>query len=150
MFKHCLLTLMVVGLMYAVAPSAIAQDAGSKDQQSAPEGAPEHGRGGPRFDPARRAEMLSKQLNLSSEQQTKVQDILKSEQSQMEKIHADSSLSQEDRRSKMMDIHKSYNDQIRALLDPGQQKKWDEMQTRREQRMKGHRPGEGPGPSDQK
>jgi hypothetical protein len=46
----------------------------------------------------------------------------------------------------MMDIHKATNDQIRALLNPDQQKKWDEMQSRREQ-WQGHRPnGQTPPP----
>jgi hypothetical protein len=53
----------------------------------------------------------------------------------MESLHQDSSLSQQDRRAKMMDIHTSTNSQVRALLDPNQQKKWDEMQAKREQRM---------------
>jgi hypothetical protein len=86
--------------------------------------------------------MLNKQLKLTSDQQPKVLEILKSEQSQMEKLRSDSSLSQDDRRSKMMDIHKSSNDQIRTLLDPDQQKKWDEMQSRREQGQ-GHHEGQG-------
>ena len=60
----------------------------------------------------------------------------------MEKLRSDSSLSQDDRRSKMMDIHKASNDQIRALLNSDQQKKWDEMQSRREQWQE-HR-GDGP------
>ena len=51
----------------------------------------------------------------------------------MESLHQDTSLSQQDRRTKMMDIHKSSDTQIRALLDSTQQKKWDEMQARREQ-----------------
>ena len=74
--------------------------------------------------------MLTKRLNLTSDQQAKVLDILKSEQSQMESLHSDSSLSQQDRHSKMMDIHKTSDDQIRALLDPDQQKKFDAMQNR--------------------
>jgi len=41
----------------------------------------------------------------------------------------------------MMDIHKGANDQVRALLDSNQQKKWDEMQARREQHMENHRSG---------
>jgi hypothetical protein len=46
----------------------------------------------------------------------------------MESLHQDSSLSQQDRHTKMMDIHQSTDTQIRALLDSNQQKKWDEMQ----------------------
>ncbi len=50
------------------------------------------------------------------------------------------SLSQDDRRAKMMDIHKATDAQIRGILDSTQQKKWDEMQAKREQRMQGHHP----------
>lgn len=142
MFKQCLLALVLAGLVYSVTPSAVAQDSGNSDQSSAPAGAPpERGHRPGQFDPARRAEMMGKRLNLSADQQTKVQDILKSEQSQMVSVHQDASLSEQARRSKMMDIHKTSNDQIRALLNPDQQKKWDEVQAQQQQRMQGHHPG---------
>jgi hypothetical protein len=64
----------------------------------------------------------------------------------MQQLHSDSSLSQQDRRSKMMDIHKTSNEQIRALLDSDQQQKWDKMQQKREERMQKHREG-GQAPS---
>ena len=51
----------------------------------------------------------------------------------MESLHQDSSLSQDDRRAKMMDIRKSTDTQIRGVLDSNQQKKWDEMQAQRGQ-----------------
>jgi protein CpxP len=127
MLKHCLLALMLAGLVYTVTPLAVAQDSGSSNQQSAPMAGPE-GQGHRHFDPARRTEMLTKQLKLTSDQQPKVLDILKGEQSQMESLRADSSTSQEDRHSKMMEIHKTSDDQIRALLTPDQQKKFDAMQ----------------------
>ncbi len=139
MLKHCLLALTLAALVCAVMPSAIAQDSGSADQQAAP---PEHGRGG-HFDPEKRTEMLTKQLKLTSDQQPKVLDILKSAQSQMQGLRSDSSLSQSDRRSKMMEIHKTSNDQIRALLDSKQQKKWDAMQSEHGQ-WQGHHPDAQP------
>lgn len=147
MLKRCLLALMLAGLVYAVTPAVVAQDAGSNDQQAAPSGPPpEHGPGRGHMDPAKHAAMLAKRLKLNADQQSKVEEIFKSEQSQMESLHSDTSVSQQDRRSKMMDIHKSSNDQIRALLDPDQQKKWDEMQSKREEWMQGHHPGgQGPG-----
>lgn len=142
MVKHVLLALVVAALLYTVSPAA-AQDNGNADQQAAPAGPPEHGRR--HFDPAKHTEMLTKQLKLNSDQQGKVLDILKSEQSQMESLHSDSSASPDDRRSKMMEIHKSSNDQIRALLDSNQQKKWDEMQSHHQQ-WQGHH-GEGQSPN---
>ena len=148
MFKHCLLALMLAGLLYMVSPAAVAQNSGNSEQ-SAPEGPPPGGKGQHgRFDPSKRAEMMAKHLNLNADQQAKVTDILKSEQSQMETLHSDSSLSQQDRRAKMMDIHKTSNDQIRAVLNPDQQKKWDEMQSHREQMMQGHHPGGEMAPPD--
>ena len=142
MFRSGLLTLALAGLLYAVTPLANAQyDSG--DQQ--PASASEHGHGNRGFDPARRTEMLSKHLNLTPDQQTKVQDILKSEQTQMEKLHSDSSMSMDDRRSKMMDIHKASDSQIREILDANQQKKWDAMQAKREQWRQNHHHGQAPG-----
>jgi len=142
MFKHCLLTLMLAGIVYAATPAAVAQDAGNSDQQAPPpRGAEERGRSRARMDPARRVEMLAKQLNLTADQKTKVLDILKSNQSKMETVRDDSSLSPQDRHTKVMDIRKASNDQVRALLDSNQQKKFDEMQSQQEQWMHGHHPG---------
>jgi Spy/CpxP family protein refolding chaperone len=140
MFKHGLLVLMLAGLIYTVTPAAMAQDSGNSGQQGTQAGPPPGGKEHGRFDPSKRAEMMAKHLNLNADQQAKVTDILKSEQSQMESVHSDASLSQQDRHAKMMDIHKASSDQIRGVLNPDQQKKWDEMQSRHEQ-MQGHHPG---------
>ena len=140
MSKHLLVACLVGAVACSIAVSGLAQNSGGNDQQSASAGGPsEQGYGHRHLDPEKRAAMLTKQLNLTSDQQPKVLDALKSEQSQMEKLRSDSSLSQDDRRSRMMEIHKASNDQIRGLLDAGQQKKWDEIQSRREQ-WQGHRP----------
>jgi len=140
MLKQCLLVLVAAGLISITAPFAAAQDSPSTDQQSPPSQDNGRGRHGPP-DPARRTQELTKQLKLTSDQQTKVQDVLQSESSQMESLHQDTSLSQQDRHAKMMEIHKSGDAQIRALLDSTQQKKWDEMQVKREQWMQNRRPG---------
>jgi Spy/CpxP family protein refolding chaperone len=142
MLKNCFLVLIFAGLVYALPVSSVAQDSGSGDQKSATAGGPEHGH----FDPAKRADRLATQLQLSSDQKAKLEDILKSEQSQMQNLRADSSLSRQDRHSKMMDIHKTSDDQIRALLNADQQKKWDAMKEQRQERMgRHHRGGEQPG-----
>ena len=140
MLKQYLLVLIAMGLILIAAPFVAAQDSSSNDQQSPParEGSRGH-HGMP--DPAQRTQELTKQLSLTSDQQTKVQDILTSEHSQMQSLRQDTSQSQQDRRSKMMDIHKTSDTQIRALLDSTQQKKWDEMQAKREQWMKNGRQG---------
>lgn len=132
MLKKCLLALLAAALI-SMAPFAIAQS-GDNPQENG-----RHHHGPP--DPAKETQELTKKLDLTSDQQTKVLTILQSNHSQMEALHQDSSLSQQDRHAKMMDIHKSSDTQIRALLDPTQQKKWDEMQAKREQW--GHKGGQG-------
>jgi periplasmic protein CpxP/Spy len=132
MLKHCLLVLAAAGLISIAAPFAGAQDTPSNDQQTTP--SQDNGRHGPP-DPARRTQQLTKQLNLTSDQQTKVQDIFQSERSQMDSLHQDTSLSQQDRHSKMMEIRQNADTQVRALLDSTQQGKWDEMQAKRQQWM---------------
>jgi periplasmic protein CpxP/Spy len=148
MSKRNLLALTLAGLVSMATISAVAQNSGT-DQQSAPsQSAPMGGEGhGHRhFDPEKRTEMLTKELKLTSDQQPKVLDVLKSEQSQMQSLWSDNSTAQDDRRSKMMDIHKASNDQIRALLTPDQQKKFDTMQARHGQ---GHQGGQdNAAPSD--
>ncbi len=134
MFKQSLLTLAAAGLISIGMPFATAQNSPSpsNDQQAQPmqdNGGHHHGM----QDPAERTKELTKHLKLTADQQPKVQAALESQRSQMQSLRQDSSLSQDDRRSKMMEIHKSTDDQIRGLLDSNQQKKWDEMQAKREQ-----------------
>jgi periplasmic protein CpxP/Spy len=150
MIKQGLMTLVAASLISIGVPMASAQD-NSANQQPAPAqsmpqdnaaNGPDGGRGhrGP-MDPAQRTAELSKKLNLTSDQQAKVQSLLEAQRSQMESARQDSSSAQQDRRAKMMDIHKSTGTQIRAVLDSDQQKKWDDMQARREQREQEHRGG---------
>jgi hypothetical protein len=145
MFKQSLIAFVAAGLVSVAMPFATAQ---SNDQQAPPSQENGMRRHGP-MDPAERTRELTKQLNLTPDQQTKVQEIYESARSQMESLHHDSSLSQEERRAKMMEIHKSSDAQVRGLLDPAQQKKWDEMQARREQMMRNGRPGPPEGGSGQ-
>ena len=130
MLKKLLPVILAASLIAIAVPFAAAQS--GNDNQSAPPAQDNGGRHHGPPDPAQRTQELTNKLKLTSEQQTKVQGILESEHTQMESLHQDSSLSQQDRHSKMMDIHQTTDTQIRALLDPNQQKKWDEMQTKRE------------------
>ncbi len=98
-----------------------------------------------------RVNFLSKQLNLTDDQKTKVRDILQDEQDQIRQMMQDSSLSRQDRRSKMMDLHKSTTQKISQLLNDDQKKKYQEMQQRQQERMQQHRHGMqqgGPPPDD--
>lgn len=71
MFKHSLLALSLAGLIYA-AP-AFAQTA--TPDQSAPNAQQQQWHGHGEMDPAKHTEMLTRKLNLTPDQQTKVQEI---------------------------------------------------------------------------
>jgi protein CpxP len=130
MLKQSLLVLVAAGAIAIAAPFAAAQDSQSQSNDQPPSQGQGHRHG---MDPDQRTQELTRKLKLSSDQQAKVKDALVSEHSQMESLHQDSSLSQDDRRAKMMDIRKTTDTQIRGVLDSNQQKKWDEMQAQRGQ-----------------
>jgi protein CpxP len=81
---------------------------------------------------------LTKKLNLSEEQQTKVKAVLEDQHKQMEALHNDSSTAQQDKRSKMREIHENSSTQIKAILNQDQQKKYDEMEQKQHERMQQH------------
>ena len=84
---------------------------------------------------------LSKKLNLSDDQQAKLKPILEDQRKQMEAIHNDSSLSREDRFSKMQALRQSSDAQIKSVLTEEQQKSLDKMRAEQQDRMKQWRRG---------
>jgi len=97
--------------------------------------------------PDQRLQMLTRQLNLSSDQQAKIKPILENESQQMQTLRQDSSLSGEDRMSKMHQIRQSTNDQIKPILNSDQQQKFEEMMSHQGHGMHGGPPpGQGATP----
>jgi periplasmic protein CpxP/Spy len=155
MFKRSLylaaLSVLTVSL-YAF--SANAQGQGPNGQDSMAQGGManaqhEHGQGGHHMDPAARTKELSQKLSLSSDQQSKVQSILEDQQKQFAQLRNDSSLSQQDRRSKFMEMHQNTVSQIRSVLNDEQQKKFDAMQERHKEREGRQRGGWNEAPPSQ-
>jgi protein CpxP len=103
--------------------------------------------GGPRqpMTADQRLERMSQQLNLSADQQQQIKPILENESKQMQALRDDTSLSQDDRRSKMMGIRQASSAQIKPILNADQQKQYDEMMSRQ---GRGRGPG-GPPPQGQ-
>jgi periplasmic protein CpxP/Spy len=77
--------------------------------------------------PDQKLQMMTKQLNLTSDQQEKIKPILENESQQMQTLRQDSSLSGEDRMSKMREIRQSTGEQIKPILNSEQQQKFAEM-----------------------
>jgi len=154
MLRESLLPLVLSGLLLTAASMAVAQEEGSDDAQNAPSMQQSEQGGNRGMGPTQRAERLTKQLNLTSDQQSKVQRILQQQQTSMQNLRQDSSVSPQDRRTKMMDIRSATNTQIRALLTADQQQKWDQIEKGHQQHGWGqHRDsdddGAQPQPPDQ-
>jgi periplasmic protein CpxP/Spy len=84
--------------------------------------------------PEQRADHLSKKLNLTDDQKAKVLSAYQDEQKQMSDLRSDSSLSRQDRRAKMQQIHENTSTQIKGMLNPDQAKQFDEMEQNRANR----------------
>ena len=80
--------------------------------------------------PEQRLQRMTQQLNLTSDQQQKIKPVLEQEQQQMQTLHGDTSMSQQDRMSKMQQIRQGTNDQIKSVLTPDQQQKFAQMNER--------------------
>jgi len=93
--------------------------------------------------PDQQLEHLSKTLNLTDDQKSQIKPILEERQQKMESIRSDSSLSQDDRRSKARSLMQDSNTRLRAVLTDEQKTKLDQMQSR----MREHHQGAGGAPN---
>ena len=71
---------------------------------------------------------LADRLNLSDDQQSKIKPILEDQRQQMTSLREDTSLSREDRMSKMRSIRESTTSKISAILNDDQKKQYEAMQ----------------------
>ena len=77
-------------------------------------------------------------LDLNSDQQKQVRGIPADQMDQMQKLRDDNSTPREEKRSKMMQIHQSAMDKIRAVLTDDQKKKFDALQQQQRERFQQH------------
>jgi hypothetical protein len=89
-----------------------------------------HGQGQP-MTTDQRLQRMTQQLNLTDAQQQQIKPILENESKQMQALREDSSLSQQDRMTKMMAIRQESSSQIKPVLNADQQKQYEEMMNRR-------------------
>jgi periplasmic protein CpxP/Spy len=67
---------------------------------------------------------MTKELNLTADQQAKLKPILEDQQKQIEAVLQDTSLSEDAKKTKKAEIKGATNTQIKALLDATQQEKF--------------------------
>ena len=94
-------------------------------------------------DPSRQVKHMAKQLNLSADQQSQLLPILTARRDQVQSLRNDSSLSNQDRRSKMQALRSDTDGKIRALLNEDQRKSYDQMQQQQHDRMANRRASNG-------
>ena len=87
---------------------------------------------------------MTKDFNLTADQQAKIKPILVDQRKKMHDLRNDSNVDRQTMRGKMMQIHEDTNDQIRALLDEKQKGNFDKQEQDRRDRMQNRRGG-GPG-----
>ena len=127
--------MLIAVLALCLVPFAFAQDQ--------PEGK-RHGGGGHGGrmggDPEQHLQMLTKQLNLSQEQQDKIRPILQEQHTKMQQaMQSNQNASQDERRSQMQQLHNDTVSRVREVLNDDQKKKFDTMQ----KNMMEHRHGHG-------
>ncbi len=74
-----------------------------------------------------RLQKLATELNLTDDQKTQLKPVLQGEFKQLKAVHDDSSLSPDQKSSKMTEIHDGAKSQINSILTPEQQKKLAEI-----------------------
>jgi periplasmic protein CpxP/Spy len=129
--------LLAVPLVATGAPAAPYQGGGYGGGQGG------GGRRGP-MSPDDQLKRMTKDFDLTADQQAKIKPILVDAQKKMEDVRNDSSGDRPAMRQKMMQIRQDANDQIRALLDDKQKEKFDKQEQER-QDMPQNRRGGGPG-----
>src|SRR5579862_7363538 len=128
--------LLAVPMLAASAPAAPYQGGGYEGGQG------EGGRRGP-MSPDDQLKRMTKDFNLTADQQAKIKPILVDEQKKMEDLRNDSSGDRREMRGKMMQIHEDTNNQVRALLDDKQKDKFDKQEQERQDRGTNRRGGPG-------
>jgi hypothetical protein len=126
--------LLATGLTLSTAAAFAQQD------NSAPPAQQGGNSGGGRFgrqqmDPDQQVARMTKRYNLSADQQAQIKPILVNQQQQMQALHGDSSLSQDDRMAKMKGIREESSTKIQAILNDTQKKQFAEDQQRMQERM---------------
>ena len=139
MKKNAIRFLIVAFALAALSLPALAQAGGAANTTGEGQGQGQH-HGMPTVD--ERVQHMTKALNLSDDQQTKVKSILEDQRSQMMSLRQDTSLSQQDRRAKFQQIHEATEQKLRDVLNDDQKAKFEQMQARHKEHM-GKQSGQG-------
>jgi protein CpxP len=137
-----MIAMLAVGGLLALAPALLAADTNTPPASAPPAGGSPAG--GPPGGGMRRGgftiEQLTTNLSLTADQIPKVQAVLDDQRKQMTDLRADTSLSQEDRGTKMQAIRADVTAKMKGILTDDQFAKYQKMRP-----TGGRRPGGGGG-----
>lgn len=125
-----------LALGLALAGTALAQP---QDTQGSSQG---EGKGQHAANPQQQLAHLTKQLQLTADQQAKIGPILQNRDQQIQALRADTSLSPSDRRAKVMTIVQDSTRQVDALLTDAQRDQWKALREKAMEHAQEHR-GQG-------
>jgi periplasmic protein CpxP/Spy len=130
--RFVLSSFVAAGLAFSGA-AAFAQDNATPPPDAAAQGPGGH-MGHHRRNPDAALRHMTKRYDLTKDQQDQIRPILTDQQQQMQALHQDTSLSPDDRRSKMQSIHSDSDAKIEAVLNDTQKTKFDQDQQRRKEK----------------
>ena len=145
--KHTLTSLALAGAL-ALGLGAVPAFA----QDDTPPSPPPMGQtGGHRHapNPERQLKHLTRALDLTADQQTQLMPILEAQDQKMTALWQNDSLSPQDRRSQMRQLHQDSKAQIEAVLTDAQKQKYEQMEQERMEHMRQMRQGGPPPDQDQ-
>ena len=135
------LTTMSLSVFLAVGmcgPSANAQDQSSAGAAQTPTTAGTVT--GRRPNPKRELKRLGNQLSLTPDQEAKLEPIVQARDQQIGTINSDTTLSEEQRQTKIRAIRTGSEPQIEAVLTSAQKQQYEQTRQNREAKMKGAQP----------
>ncbi len=140
MTRRLIVAAAVLAMSFIVAAPSLAQ------AKKSPGPKPPDGMVQRKFDASTWLQMLTKQLDLTTKQQTAIKPILAKSIADMKKVGENTKLQPEVKRTQMQNIRKNTNAAIRKVLTAEQQKKFDQMGARFRERAGGAgvRPGVKP------
>ena len=116
-----------LALAFSLTTAAQTSSPESKQQASPNQSQTESAKNMHRDRVGERLKWLSQQLNLTQDQKKQLKPILAGEFKQMRAVGEDSSLTQDQKREKMKQIHEASRPQVQAILTPEQQQKFAQM-----------------------
>lgn len=144
LMRSRLFTLALGGaLTLGVSGAALAQEPAAPPPDQA-QGGPGPGGGMHRMDPNKQLEHMTKELDLTADQQSQIKPVLMERQQKLQALFQNQSLSQDDRRVQARSVVEDSNSKIQAVLNDQQKQKFAAMQQRMRRGPGGPPPGEAP------